>query len=60
MRNGNICTISFFIKLFGIVLILPMRNGNEKIDEIMLSEKDVLILPMRNGNLAIMKSHGIP
>ena len=33
-----------------LVLILPMRNGNEKERVPILGQKLVLILPMRNGN----------
>ena len=33
-----------------LVLILPMRNGNEYIKITFFSHSNVLILPMRNGN----------
>ena len=35
----------------GLVLILPMRNGNDDSYENINSEIIVLILPMRNGNI---------
>jgi len=55
MRNGNI-TYQVLPLLGMMVLILPMRNGNEggKITAGIIKGY-VLILPMRNGNKEDMK-----
>ena len=58
MRNGNDFSQGTQKEHEGLVLILPMRNGNTDFTEeipncyIFL----VLILPMRNGNCAISVS----
>jgi len=37
------------------LFILPMRNGNEKIENSKCDEEILFILPMRNGNFHMMK-----